>query len=487
MFEILKDGHLLIDVKGTINDDIEVKGIALDSRKINEDFIFVAFKGATSDGHDFIESAISKGAKMIVCESLPSNVMADVSYYLVNNARKAAALLAHEYNGNPSKKMKVLGVTGTNGKTTIATLLYQTFISLGYKCGLISTVENRIGDEVLSTEYTTPDACTLAELFSTMQTQECSHVFMEVSSHAAEQERITGIDFNGAIFTNITHDHLDYHKTFLAYIRAKKSFFDQLDDSSFALINIDDKNGEVMVQNTRAKVRTYALRRMADFKCKLISNDLYGLHLRINEEEAVFRMAGEFNAYNITAVIGASVLLGEDLHQIITKVSSLKGAEGRMEKIMVEGKNTIGIVDYAHTPDALENVLKTLKTSMNKGQNLITVVGCGGNRDAAKRPIMAEIAARYSDKVILTSDNPRNENPEDILDQMEMGIKDDQKSRVLRITDRAAAIKTASMLAGNEDAILVAGKGHEKYQDIKGVKTPFEDKKVLEEALAGHA
>ena len=481
LFERLIDDHTITDVIGSL--DVEITGIHIDSRNVKQGNVFVAIKGLNADGHDFIGKAIALGASLVVCQEFPNEIPANVTFCRVADSRNIAALSAHRFYDYPSSKMKVVGVTGTNGKTTVTTLLFQLYTALGYKCGLISTVENKVGDKIIATEHTTPDPCTLAQLFSTMYEEGCSHVFMEVSSHAIDQKRIEGIEFEGAVFTNITHDHLDYHQTFKAYIYAKKKFFDHLPAKAFALTNIDDKNGEVMVQNCKAHIKTYALRRMADFKCKLISDDLYGMQIRINDAEMICRLTGEFNAYNLTAVTGVASLMGEDLLKVMETLSSLPGAEGRMEKVIVGNIKIVGIVDYAHTPDALENVLRTLKASMPKDKSLITVVGCGGNRDAAKRPIMAHIAASNSSKVILTSDNPRHENPEEILDQMEAGLSVEQKPNVLRITDRASAIKTAVMLAKAGDAILVAGKGHEKYQDIGGVKTPFEDKKVLASAL----
>jgi UDP-N-acetylmuramoyl-L-alanyl-D-glutamate--2,6-diaminopimelate ligase len=398
----------------------------------------------------------------------------------------AMAMLAHQFYNNPSAKMKVIGATGTNGKTTITTLLYQLFSKLGYTCGLISTVENRIGNTILQATHTTPDSISIAELMSQMYEVGCTHVFMEVSSHALDQKRTQGIQFHTAIFSNITHDHLDYHKTFLEYIKAKKSFFDHLNAQSYAIINEDDKNGKVMVQNCKAKVIGYALHTLTDYHCKILSNDISGLHIKINNEEAMCLMAGEFNAYNITATLAAAVTAGENSNEVLSILSGLNGAEGRMEKVIDKRNGKVGIVDYAHTPDALENVLTTIKSSLKEGQKIITVVGCGGDRDASKRPLMAEIGAKLSDKIVLTSDNPRTENPENILDEMEKGLSETLKSKCLRITDRLMAIKTACLIASHGDVILVAGKGHEKYQEINGIKLPFEDKKILSEIFSGN-
>lgn len=483
LFEILKDDQLVNAIEsyhGVIN------ALVIDSRKIQNSDCFFAIKGLKFDGHDFIDAVISNGAKVIICEKMPDDIKGGISYYKVKDVRLAMARLAHRFYDDPSSKMKVIGVTGTNGKTTITTLLYQLFSKLGYTCGLLSTVENRVGDAILPATHTTPDSISIASLMAKMYDAGCSHIFMEVSSHALDQKRTIGINFKTAVFTNITHDHLDYHKTFLEYIKAKKSFFDSLDSSSFAIINEDDKNGKVMVQNCKAKMIGYALHTMTDYHCKILSNDISGLHLKINNEEAMCLMAGEFNAYNISATLAAAISVGENGSEVLSIVSGLNGAEGRMEKVIDRKNEKVGIVDYAHTPDALENVLTTIKASLKDGQKIITVVGCGGDRDATKRPLMAEIGAKLSDKIVLTSDNPRTEDPEIILDQMEKGLSEALKSKCLRITDRLMAIKTACLIASPGDVILVAGKGHEKYQEINGIKLPFEDKKILSEIFSGN-
>ena len=464
----------------------EVKGIALDSRKVVEGGCYIAIRGNAADGHDYISQAIAKGARVIVCENMPQDAEAGVFYQRVTDTRAAAAKLAHGFYGDPTAHMKVVGVTGTNGKTTVATLMHQLYTRLGFTCGLISTVENIIGNTVVPATHTTPDAVSLAALMEEMRQRGCSHVFMEVSSHALDQKRVMGVHFSAAVFTNITHDHLDYHKTFLAYIQAKKLFFDHLEDNSLAIINVDDRNGKTMVQNTRAKVVTYALHSMADYRCKILSDDMEGLQLRINQWDVSCRMSGAFNAYNLTAVLAVAHGLGENQDEVLSILSGLQGAEGRMEKVEDTVKNRTGIVDYAHTPDALENVLKTISASARKDQKIFVVVGCGGDRDASKRPLMAAIAAKYAHTAIFTSDNPRSEDPETILDQMMEGLDQTQKAKSLRITDRLMAIKTAAMMSTNGDIVLVAGKGHEKYQEIKGVKHPFEDKKILSEAFSGH-
>lgn len=468
------------------NPEGDISGIALDSRKVVPGGCYVAIRGTAADGHDFIPTAIKDGARAIVCEAMPVEKVDGVFYLVVSDARAAAARLAHGFYGDPSAEMTVAGVTGTNGKTTVATLMYQLFTKLGYTCGLISTVENIIGHDVIPATHTTPDAVSLAALMREMKDRGCTHVFMEVSSHALDQKRVMGIHFKAAVFTNISHDHLDYHKTFLGYIQAKKLFFDHLEENCFAVINADDKNGKTMVQNTKGRIVSYALHTMADYRCKILSDDIAGLQLRINQWDVSCRMSGAFNAYNLTAVLATAVLLGQNEDEVLSILSDLRGAEGRMEKVEDPVKNRTGIVDYAHTPDALENVLRTIVASSGKNQKIITVVGCGGDRDATKRPVMAAIAAALSHTVIFTSDNPRSEDPEIILDQMMEGLDEVKRAKSIRITDRLMAIKTAAMMAGNGDIVLVAGKGHEKYQEIKGVKYPFEDKKILSEAFSGH-
>jgi len=465
------------------NAELQISGVEIDSRKCKDGCLFIALKGVESDGHQYIGKAVLNGAVAVICSELPSDPDDRIVYVLINDGKELAGKIADQFYDCPSAGIKLVGVTGTNGKTTVSTLLFQLFTSLGYKCGLISTVENRIGFDVLPATHTTPDVISLHQLIFQMKQSGCSHVFMEVSSHAADQRRIAGLHFAGAVFTNITHDHLDYHLTMDAYIKAKKSFFDHLSKDSFAVINLDDKRGTVMVQNTIARKISYALQIMADVKGKILENNISGMHLQINGDDAYFKLIGEFNAYNLLAVYAAAVQLGVPNWEVLTVLSGLQGAEGRFEQVIQPLTKICGIVDYAHTPDALENVIKTiLKIKAHKNQ-LITVVGCGGDRDKTKRPEMARIAAVYSDKVVLTSDNPRTENPEDILDDMERGIPESKVSQVVRITDRSIAIKTAVMLAKPGDVILVAGKGHEKYQEINGEKFPFDDKMLLEKLL----
>ncbi|MFN8252167.1 MAG: UDP-N-acetylmuramoyl-L-alanyl-D-glutamate--2,6-diaminopimelate ligase [Ferruginibacter sp.] len=461
---------------GTVISDLQI-----DSRKVTAGSCFIAVKGAAADGHVFIDKAIASGAIAIICETLPANLSEGVTYVEVGNSAEAAGLMSHHFFGAPSAKLKLVGVTGTNGKTTIATLLFKLFWALGYKCGLISTVQNQIANEIIPATHTTPDAISLNALLKQMVDSGCEYVFMEVSSHAIHQHRIAGLQFAGALFSNITHDHLDYHKTFDEYIRVKKSWFDGLSSAAFAISNADDKRGAVMLQNTTAKKHFYSLKTMADFKGKILENGLSGLHLVVNDTDVHFRLIGEFNAYNLLAVYGAAICLGEEKNNVLQVLSSLDGAEGRFDYSVSGKEKLIGIVDYAHTPDALLNVLATIKKLKQGHEQVITVVGCGGDRDKTKRPVMAEVACEYSDKVILTSDNPRSEDPLEILKDMEAGVSVVAKKKVLRIPDRKEAIKTAVALANREDILLIAGKGHEKYQDIKGVKHDFDDKKVLKE------
>lgn len=466
-------------VAGSTN--VEVKDVQLDSRKITKGSLFVAVKGVAADGHRFIDKAIEAGADVIVCEALPAKRSRNVVYVQVENSAEAAAYIAGNFYGQPSEKLKVVGVTGTNGKTTIATLLYKLLTSLGYTCGLVSTVENRIGEKIIATVYTTPDAVSLNALLKQMADEGCTHVFMENSSHAIHQHRSTGVRFAGAIFTNITHEHLDYHKTFDEYIRVKKSFFDSLPSGAFALSNADDKRGMVMLQNTSAKKYYYSLRTAADFKGRILDNSLTGLVMSVNDTEVHFRLIGEFNAYNLLAVYGTAICMGEDKQEVLRCLSVLTGAEGRFDYMVSSKEKVITIVDYAHTPDALLNVLATIKKLRKGNEQVITVVGCGGDRDKTKRPVMAEVACEYSDKVILTSDNPRSEDPAQIIKDMEQGVNVVAKRKCISIVDRRQAIKTAVSLAKAEDIILVAGKGHEKYQEIKGVRNHFDDKEVVRE------
>lgn len=465
------------------NTDGKISGLTLDSRKVVNQGLFAALKGTTVDGHDYIEKAIQNGAKIVITEIKPEEINPSITYLVCQNSAEVYAHAAFAfYNISPS--LKVVGVTGTNGKTTVATILFQLFRSLGCKCGLISTVENKIEDETIAATHTTPDAGELAKLMSKMQEADCEYIFMEVSSHALDQKRVVAVPFVGAIFTNITHDHLDYHKTFLNYVRAKQQFFNLLQPHAIAITNIDDKNGKIMVEASKAKIKHYSLQTMADYKARILSTGTEGLQLQINGLEFFTSMVGEFNAYNLIAVFAMACELGFDKIEVLTHLSSLKGAEGRMEQVVDKANDIKAFVDYAHTPDALENVLITISKVMKSNQQLITVIGCGGDRDKTKRPEMAKIAVSKSHIAILTSDNPRTEDPNAILADMEKGIDQSNKAKALIIADRAQAIKTAVMLAKRGDIILVAGKGHEKYQDINGEKLPFEDKKVLETALS---
>ncbi|HET9431446.1 MAG TPA: UDP-N-acetylmuramoyl-L-alanyl-D-glutamate--2,6-diaminopimelate ligase, partial [Chitinophagaceae bacterium] len=462
--------------------ELEVKDIQIDSRKVKAGSVFVAVKGVVTNGHQFIEKAVENGAVAVVGERLPSGISENITRVEVENSAAAAAYMANNFFGQPSQKMKVVGVTGTNGKTTVATLLYKLFTSLGYKCGLLSTVDNHVGDRIVPATHTTPDAINLNQLLKIMADEGCTHVFMEVSSHAIHQNRITGLQFAAGVFTNITHDHLDYHQSFEEYIRVKKAFFDSLPSSAFALSNADDKRGEVMLQNTNAKKYFYSLKTMADYKGKILENTLSGLVMIVNDQEVHFRLMGEFNAYNLLAVFGTAICLGEDKQEVLRCLSVLTGAEGRFDYLESSDK-IIVIVDYAHTPDALLNVLATIRKLKKGFETMITVVGCGGDRDKTKRPIMGAVACEHSDKVIFTSDNPRSEDPAQIIRDMEEGLAAAHKRKYISIVDRREAIKTAISLAKPEDIILIAGKGHEKYQEIKGVRNHFDDKEVVREYL----
>ena len=469
----------LRSVKG--NTGIDVTDLQIDSRKVSDGTCFIAVKGSISNGHDYIETAIANGAKAIVCELLPAQLKEEVTYVEVENSALAVGYISHNFYNEPSLKIKLVGVTGTNGKTTIVTLLWKLFTGLGYKCGLISTVQNQIGDEIILATHTTPDAISVNALLNKMVDAGCRYVFMECSSHAIHQHRISGLQFTGALFSNITHDHLDYHKTFDEYIRVKKSWFDGLPATAFAISNADDKRGQVMLQNTPAKKYFYSHKTMADFKGQILENSLVGLHMLVNDSEVYFRLIGEFNAYNLLAVFGAAICLGEEKNNVLQVLSNVDGAEGRFDYMISKNDKVIGIVDYAHTPDAVLNVLATIKKLRQGNEHIITVVGCGGDRDTAKRPVMAAAACEHSDRVIFTSDNPRSEDPLEILKQMEAGVSVTARKKYITIADRREAIKTAVSLAVKEDIILVAGKGHEKYQDIKGVKYDFDDKKILNE------
>jgi len=470
-------GVALREVVGTTN--LQVSDLQIDSRKVTNNAVFVAIKGVQVDGHNFIATSIQNGAKVIVCETLPTTINKEITYIMVENAQVALAIMADQFYDQPSAKVKLVGVTGTNGKTTVATLLYTLFSKLGYQCGLISTIENRIGDTIIPSTHTTPDAIQLNALLAKMVQEKCTHVFMECSSHAIHQHRIDGIQFVGAAFTNITHDHLDYHLNFEAYLAVKKSFFDHLPATAFALTNLDDKNGANMLMDTKAKKITYALHAPANYKGKILENQLTGLVMSVNEVEVHCRLIGTFNAYNFLAVYGVAMQLGEESENVLIALSALTGAEGRFD-YMISETNIMGIVDYAHTPDALENVLNTIAKLRKGNESVITVVGCGGDRDKTKRPIMAQVACDLSTQVILTSDNPRSEDPDAILRDMEQGLTSAAKRKYIKIVDRKEAIKAAISFAKAGDIILVAGKGHEKYQEINGIKSHFDDKEQLQ-------
>ncbi len=461
--------------------DPEVSDICFDSRKVGKGSCFVAQVGTKVDGHQYIDATIKAGAVAVVCQQLPETQQKGVAYVVVENSDVALGIMADNYYDHPSRHLKLVGITGTNGKTTTVTLLHRMFRSHGCHVGLISTIVNKIDEDEIPTTHTTPDALELNRLMHQMVEAGCEYAFMEVSSHSVVQNRIAGLTFAGGIFSNITHDHLDFHKTMANYIAAKKMFFDNLPVNAFALTNIDDRNGMVMVQNTKADVKTYSLLKSADFTCKVMEDTFQGLQLKMNGQEVYTRLVGRFNAYNLTAIYGAAVLLGVAPDEALRLLSTLSAAEGRFQ--YVSGKGLIAIVDYAHTPDALENVLSTINDIRRPSQLLFTVVGCGGDRDTTKRPEMARIALKLSDRLILTSDNPRTEDPEGILDDMEAGLTDAEKGMVVRITDRRSAIKTAVMMAREGDIILVAGKGHEKYQDVQGVKHHFDDVEELQKLL----
>lgn len=457
-----------------------VKGVAIDSRKVEEGFVFIAQKGVHADGHTFIPAAIEKGATIILCETIPAEIKSGIAYIETPDCNKALGLLASAFYGFPSRKLKVVGVTGTNGKTSIATLLSRLFAKAGYKTGLISTIVYRVAEQEFLATHTTPDAISIQSLMAEMVEAGCEYCFMEVSSHAIHQDRIAGIEFAGGIFTNLTHDHLDYHKTFAEYLQAKKKFFDNLPASAFAVTNLDDKNGKVMVQNTKASVFTYSTRELADFRCKVLEIHFDGMLMNLDSQELWVKFIGKFNASNLLSVYAAAICLKQPKAEVLAGLSLMEPVKGRFETIRsLDGK--LAIVDYAHTPDALQNVLKAISEIRKGDEQVITVVGAGGDRDKTKRPIMAQEALKASDKVILTSDNPRTEVPEDIIADMEKGVDVSQRSKVLSIVNRKEAIKTAIMLAKSGDIVLVAGKGHENYQDIKGVKYHFDDKEVIEE------
>lgn len=470
----------LLEVIGSTS--VEVDAVVFSSAEVAKGSLFVAVRGTKADGHDYIMKAVAAGAAAVVCEEFPKTIRQGVTYVKVTDSALALSVIAGNYFDNPSSKIKLVGITGTNGKTTSVTLLFHLFRKLGFRCGLLSTVQNQVNDEVFAATHTTPDPVKLNNLLSVMVRENCEYCFMEVSSHALVQQRTAGLTFAGGIFTNITHDHLDYHKTFDEYIRAKKIFFDQLGEDAFALYNADDRNGKIMIQNCKAVKKSFALKSMADFRCKIIENTFTGLLLNIDGNEVLCRLIGTFNAYNITGVYAAAMMLEQDSLQVLTAISSLGSVEGRFEYV-ISGNNIMGIVDYAHTPDALQNVLNTIKDIRTGNEKVITVVGCGGDRDVAKRPVMAKIACELSDKVIITSDNPRSEDPERIIEEMKAGVLPHHTKKALAVTDRKEALKVACSLAQPGDIILVAGKGHEKYQEIKGVKYPFDDKQVLEDSF----
>jgi UDP-N-acetylmuramoyl-L-alanyl-D-glutamate--2,6-diaminopimelate ligase len=462
--------------------DVEISSLHFDSRLSVTGSLFFAIRGTGTDGHLFIDKAIEKGAIAIVSETLPETVSSDVTYVIVKNSSEAMGQVASNFYGHPSSRLELVGVTGTNGKTTTVTLLYQLFMRMGHKTGLISTISNKVNEKVFPSTHTTPDPIRLNELLSCMVAEGCTHCFMEVSSHAIDQKRIAGLTFKGGIFTNLTHDHLDYHKTFAAYLKAKKTFFDHLPSGTFALVNKDDKNGSIMVQNTKAKTYNYSLQSPADFRCRIVENQFHGLELNIQGQECWFRLIGVFNAYNLLVVYSAGILLGLDSQAILTVLSAIEPVEGRFN-YLTSKTGVTAIVDYAHTPDAIQNVLETINSIRTFNEQLIMVVGAGGNRDKTKRPIMAKIACQWSDKVILTSDNPRFEEPEQIIEEMKKGVDIESSKKMMVVVNRREAIMVASRLSRPGDILLVAGKGHETYQEIRGVKYPFDDKEVLKEAL----
>ena len=463
--------------------DVDILDIAIDSRQVGEGFLFVAVPGTQADGHQFIPKAVSQGAAAVVCQTLPTTLADGVTYVQVADSEAAAGLLAHRFFGEPTCKLDLIGVTGTNGKTTVATLLYTMFRRMGYKCGLVSTVCNYVDGERVPTDHTTPDPITLNRLLGRMADEGCRYAFMEVSSHSVVQQRIAGLCFKGGIFTNLTRDHLDYHKTFEAYRDAKKGFFDLLPKEAFAVVNADDRNGLFMTQNTQAEVHTYSLRTMADFRARILEESFEGMLLEVDGREVSVQFIGRFNAQNLLAVYGAAVCMGKKADDVLLPLSTLRPVNGRFETIRSR-EGVTAIVDYAHTPDALDNVLATIGEILKKPGQCITVCGAGGNRDKGKRPLMAQSAVRASDRVIITSDNPRFEEPQAIIDDMLAGITEaDDKRKVLSIADRREAIRTACALAQPGDVILIAGKGHEDYQEVKGVKHHFDDHEVVREAF----
>ena len=467
-------------VVGNLN--VAVADLCFDSRKVTHNSMFVAVAGTQVDGHQYVNDALILGASVVLCERVPDATKEDITYLQVEDTAFALGVAASNYFGNPSAKLKLVGVTGTNGKTTIATLLHKLFKQLGYKAGLVSTVQNQVGDRIVAATHTTPDPIALNRLLQEMVDEGCDYCFMEVSSHAIVQQRIAGLNFAGGVFSNITHDHLDFHKTFDAYIQAKKRFFDDLNPFAFALSNADDKNGAVMLQNTFAHKKTYGLKRIADFKVKIIESHFDGMLLHLDGHEVWVKLVGGFNAYNIVAVYGTAILLEQETMKVLTSLSNISGAEGRFDTV-ISKKGVIGVVDYAHTPDAVRNVLETIRSLRKSNQQIITVLGCGGDRDRAKRPKMAAVAVENSDKVIITSDNPRTEDPLKIIKDMEAGVPEEKKRNMFSIADRREAIRAACHLAQSGDIVLIAGKGHEKYQEINGQRHGFDDRETLIKAM----
>lgn len=481
--KLLKDILYKVDldhIEGNTN--VAIPHMCFDSRQVQKDSLFVAVKGSLSDGHDYIEMAIEKGALAIICESLPADLNENVVYVQVKNSSRALGVVASNFYDNPSEKIKLVGVTGTNGKTTVATLLHNLFQALGYKAGLLSTVVYKVGSKTIDATHTTPDAIRLNAMLMEMLDEGCKYCFMEVSSHAVDQGRIAGLDFDIALFTNISRDHLDYHNTFDEYILAKKKFFDGLSSQAIAIVNKDDKHGKTMLHHTKAVQRTFALRSTADYKCKIIESQFSGLHLNINGQDVYTKLIGSFNASNLLLTYAAAIELGEDSLQVLTVLSALNAVEGRFQQFKSDAGVT-SIVDYAHTPDALQNVLKTIADIRNGNEKVICIVGCGGDRDAGKRPLMAQAACQWADQIILTSDNPRSEDPKKIIEDMKSGLNASQMRNVLTVEDRREAIKLGVALSSEGDILLVAGKGHEKYQEINGERFPFDDMAILKEHL----
>jgi len=482
--KLLQDILYQVSIKEVVGSThVEVESIVYDSRKSHGLSLFVAIKGELSDGHSFIDQAIANGAVAVICEEMPASSFPEITYVLVPDSHEALGIIASNFYDNPSEKLKLIGITGTNGKTTTSTMLYDLLRLLGYKVGLLSTVENKINDEIVPSTHTTPDAVSFNRLLVKMIDAGCTYCFMEVSSHALHQHRVTGAKFAGAVYTNLSHDHLDYHKTFDAYINAKKMLFDMLPRDAFALINLDDRQGETMLQNCKASIqRTYALKSMADFKVKVIENQFGGLHVNIDGLDLYAKMVGRFNAYNLLAVYATGILLGFEKLEVLTALSSINPVAGRFQYVISPDKVT-AIIDYAHTPDAIKNVLRTVEDIRTKNEEVITVVGCGGNRDATKRPEMARIACKFSDRVIFTSDNPRNEDPEAIIEDMRKGVEPQDFRKTNTIINRKEAIKMACSIARSGDIILIAGKGHEKYQEINGERLPFDDLEIVNDTF----